>query len=227
MPTQTDSYELVARDGTPFPATSRRNQAGAEVLHRADQIRESLNRIGKDLVRARKLIADADEARDWAALGYDSRASYVAGEFNPIRLKLTAEARTEVVKMLRLEGKSGRAIAAATGVSEPTVRRDLKAIASYDAPAAQPLPDKVVGTGGRPYPSHRPSQRKSPFGQLAAVRGVARRGNLLSQLDAVDLTRAEEMAGDPATWDREQEAVLEALQRLIDALERIETKVMT
>lgn len=226
MTTQTDSYELAARDGTPFPTTARRNQAGVEVLHRADRIRAGMVAYHK----TRELIVEAWNQRDWSALGYDSWDNYIKGEFESYRVKLTTEERIESVTALRLEGMSQRAIASAVGVSQRTVERDLDkapvdANASTDEEGAA-KPWSVTGVGGRPYPSHRPSQRRPSFGKLAAMRGVSRRGSLLSQLGAVDLTRAEEMAGDPATWDGEQDAVLEATQRLIDALERIETKVM-
>ncbi|OKI14184.1 helix-turn-helix domain-containing protein [Streptomyces sp. CB03911] len=63
-------------------------------------------------------------------------------------LRLPREERQEIVASLRESGLSARAISAATGVSEPTVRRDL-AGASNDAP--------VTGRDGKTYAATRPA----------------------------------------------------------------------
>lgn len=89
-----------------------------------------------------QLIREAYTSRTWAVLGYDSWDAYCAAEFGETRLKLPREERQEVVASLRDSGLSARAISAATGVSEPTVRRDL-AGASFDAP--------VIGRDGKTY----------------------------------------------------------------------------
>lgn len=90
------------------------------------------------------LITEAYSSRAWAALGYSSWDDYCTREFGTSRLRLPREERQEVVSSLREQGLSLRAIAAATGDSEPTVRRAL-AGASNDAPAERPV-DETPGT---------------------------------------------------------------------------------
>jgi hypothetical protein len=89
-----------------------------------------------------QLIREAYTSRTWAVLGYDTWDAYCTAEFGETRLRLPREERQEVVASLRDSGLSARAISAATGVSEPTVRRDL-AGASFDAP--------VIGRDGKTY----------------------------------------------------------------------------
>lgn len=62
-------------------------------------------------------------------------AREIARTLNEDRREMPKEQRLEVVKALREEGYSTRAIAGAVRVSEPTVRRDLSG-ASLDAPPA-------------------------------------------------------------------------------------------
>lgn len=88
------------------------------------------------------LIQEAYTSRAWAALGYDTWDAYCTAEFGETRLRLPREERQEIVASLRDSGLSARAISAATGVSEPTVRRDLSG-ASFDAP--------VIGRDGKTY----------------------------------------------------------------------------
>jgi phage N-6-adenine-methyltransferase len=71
------------------------------------------------------LIKEAYEIRAWAALDYSSWDDYCASEFGATRLRLPREERQEVVASLRESGLSTRAIAAATGVGQTTVRRVL------------------------------------------------------------------------------------------------------
>lgn len=69
---------------------------------------------------------------------------YCTREFGTSRLRLPREDRAEVVASLRESGLSTRAIAAATGLSQPTVRRDLAAGESNDSPDAPELIDAEV-----------------------------------------------------------------------------------
>lgn len=62
----------------------------------------------------------------WDALGYDSWDDLCAQELHALELELPRDDRRELVMSLRAEGMSLRAIAAATGVSHPTVISDLK-----------------------------------------------------------------------------------------------------
>lgn len=71
------------------------------------------------------LITRAYQERAWAALGYTSWDDYCTREFGTSRLRLPREERAEVVSSLRDAGLSIRAIAAATGDSRETIRREL------------------------------------------------------------------------------------------------------
>lgn len=103
-------------------------------------------KIGVEAVWA--LVTQAYTERAWSALGYRSWDDYCTREFGTSRIRLPREERAEVVASLRESGLSLRAIAAATGYSEPTVRREL-AGASNDAPDA---PSLITGTDGKSYP---------------------------------------------------------------------------
>jgi hypothetical protein len=74
------------------------------------------------------LITRAYTERAWAALGYTSWDDYCTREFGTSRLRLPREERAEVVSSLRESGLSLRAIAAATGDSVTTVRRELAGV---------------------------------------------------------------------------------------------------
>lgn len=106
-----------------------------------------------------QLIIDAYVTRAWSVLGYSTWDDYCTREFGASRLRLPREERSEVVGSLRDAGLSNRAIAAATGESEPTVRRALGA--SNGAP--------VIGTDGKTYTRPEPDED-------AIAAALARRG---------------------------------------------------
>lgn len=101
---------------------------------RRDRIKAGLATLWDD-------IKAAWRHRDWIALGYESWDAMCAGEYR-MGLSLPRDERPEIVADLRAEGMSTRAIAAATGISDITVRRDLTG-ASNVAP--------VVGMDGKTY----------------------------------------------------------------------------
>lgn len=74
------------------------------------------------------LVAKAWQGRVWIALDYGSWADYIKGEFNYAPLALPREERQAVVKLLRGQGMSTRAIGAATGVHHDTVASDLSTV---------------------------------------------------------------------------------------------------
>ena len=111
-----------------------------------EQARALTDRIKIAVEGTWQLIREAYTSRTWAVLGYDTWDAYCTAEFGETRLRLPREERQEVVASLRDSGLSARAISAATGVSEPTVRRDL-AGASFDAP--------VMGRDGKTYTATR------------------------------------------------------------------------
>lgn len=107
---------------------------------RAETIREAM----RGYVLGMDAIAEAYERRDWVALGHASWDVYCEKEFGEQRLKLTRDQREQAVLAFRGAGMSTRAIGAALGVDNKTVRNDL-AGAEYSAPA------EVRGSDGKTY----------------------------------------------------------------------------
>jgi hypothetical protein len=92
--------------------------------------------IKRSVEQSWTLLKEAFERRAWAALGYDSWQSYCSKELGTGLVRLSTELRRDAVAELT-SGKtpmSNRAIAAALGVSEGTVRSDLTAGAQNYAP---------------------------------------------------------------------------------------------
>lgn len=117
--------------------------SAAEARELTDQIKTGMESIFH-------LIRSAYRGRAWAALGYSSWDEYVRREFGHLHLRPPLEERQEVVMSLREAGMSTRAIAAATQVSDATVRRELnRAGASNDAPGGQET--RIQGTDGKSY----------------------------------------------------------------------------
>lgn len=154
--------ELVAMDATEARAITDRIKTGTEVIW--------------------DLITRAYQERAWDALGYSSWDEYTTREFGTSRLRLPREERSEVVSSLREAGLSIRAIAAATGLGDKTVQRDLKAgvVNDYTSPdegvvsdalaeeliAAEPV--SIVGTDGKCYQPSRPKPKPPTEEQLLA-----------------------------------------------------------
>jgi len=101
--------------------------------------RDRVDRIKVGVEAVWQLVVESYQARDWEALGYPTWDEMCTREFGTSRLRLPREERQEIVSSLREHGLSLRAIAAATGDSEPTVRRALGA--SFDAPVPNGAPD--------------------------------------------------------------------------------------
>lgn len=120
--------------------TSRRDSPLSEI-----EARRLTNQINGALTVAWDLVITAYERRVWEPLGYASWDSYCRAEFGTARLRLPAEERAETVHSLREAGLSNRAIAAATGTSDGTVRNDLRRGAQDCAPAS------VRGQDGKTY----------------------------------------------------------------------------
>lgn len=120
----------------------------------AEQARALTDRIRGSLAVAYDGLVDAWQGRADLALGYSSWDAYCAGEFAEGRMvRLDREQRREIVSTMRGAGMSSRAIASATGLSQPTVARDVRAGESSDSPAAP-----VTGMDGKTYqpPAPRP-----------------------------------------------------------------------
>ena len=130
-----------------------------------DEARDLTNRIRQSVSVAWAQIAKAYQGRAWLALGYDSWDDYTDAEFDGARLRLPREERTMVVASLRDAGLSTRAIAAATGVSRPTIQKDLTEQVVNSLPPADPddeivdaeviseppAPQTVTGVDGKSY----------------------------------------------------------------------------
>lgn len=98
------------------------------------------------------LIAKAYTQRAWAVLGYPTWDVYCEREFASTWFKLPRETRAEVVVSLRDSGLSTRAIAAATGVSQSTVQRELPARPTESNDSVGP----ITGTNGKNYQPTQP-----------------------------------------------------------------------
>ncbi|WP_428964494.1 hypothetical protein [Micromonospora fluostatini] len=125
---------------------------------RAERIRAGI----RSYLETVEEIALAWERRDWAVLGYADWAAYVTGEFTADMLRVPEVHRARAVEALRLANMSNRAIGAALGLSEATVRRDLA-----PAVAAGRVPSTTRGADGKTYATTRPT----PAAQVA-VAGV-------------------------------------------------------
>jgi hypothetical protein len=129
------------------------DQRAAEARDRATKIRTGITQLDK----LRQMIADAYTLRDWVELGYEDWAAYCRAEFGVEDRRLTPEARKPIVGFLNAQGMSGRAIAAALGVSEPTVRREVR---HHDAPEIASA--KIVGQDGKSYPARIEAPQPEP-----------------------------------------------------------------
>lgn len=101
------------------------DRCDGEVVLTKAQARRLTDAIKLQLVQVWDAVVDAYKGRAWEALGYKSWDDYCTTEFPTSRLRLPREERTEVVSSLRESGLSLRAIEAATGISRPTIIKDL------------------------------------------------------------------------------------------------------
>ena len=103
-------------------------------------------------------VVKAYLGRVWLALGYESWADYIKGEFHHAPLYLPRDERQAVVALLRGQGMSTRAIAPAVGADQATVSRDLSGDANT-SPDVQPNTSvidaiaTITGRDGKTYPS--------------------------------------------------------------------------
>ena len=125
------------------------NATDARVI--TDKIRGSMG----DLM---ELIGRAWIGRVWLALGYQSWADYIKGEFDRAPLHLPRDERRAVAALLRGQGMSTRAIGAAAGVDQKTVVNDL---ATEENSSVVP-PDKIIGLDNKERPAHPPKPKPKP-----------------------------------------------------------------
>jgi len=91
----------------------------------ADEARALTDQIKTGIEEMWSLITRAYTERAWAALEYESWDDYCTREFATARLRLPREDRAEVVASMRESGMSLRAIGSATGISRPTIIKDV------------------------------------------------------------------------------------------------------
>lgn len=108
---------------------------------RAGQIRFGM----QNYIETLGVIAIARAEEDHLALGYESWAAYVDGEFGDARIQLPPEMRRKAVEELRLAGASQREIGHTLGVSHTQVRRDLAGTNVPPEPARSPLVEAITG----------------------------------------------------------------------------------
>lgn len=99
------------------------------------EARELTDSIRVQMENLWEAVIEAYQRNAHKVLGYPSWDDYCRSEFGSDRIRIPKGERPEVVEALRGAGMSNRAIAAATGVNEITVRRDL-ATATFVAPEA-------------------------------------------------------------------------------------------
>lgn len=134
----------------------------AAAERRAERITLRLEAIAENLSLVLPMIREAIEERDDLALGYRSPGEYVADRFGASLERLGLDVRTAVVKELTAAGLSTRAIAPVVGVSEATIRRDIRRPSTASGDAVEPTavatvtpiacePRKVTGLNGKDY----------------------------------------------------------------------------
>lgn len=141
----------------------------------------------------------------------DVHAAEIARTLNSDRRQLSEEQRREVAAVLRSEGHSLRAIAAAVGVSAKTIHQDLAGV-------TQVTPASVVGTDGKRYPARRPTivtgkNEREAARIIDALAGI----DQLPASPVIDTKRAERIAREQAAERRRQEPT--ALTTVDDLIE--------
>lgn len=120
--------------------------ATADVLKAKAEAR--FNRITRSLQNGFGELKAALAARDWQHLDFCDSAAGIPS--------LDRAQRAELVVLLRAEGASTRAIASATGASQSTVTRTIRARESGGSP------ERVNGADGKTYPAARPARERVP-----------------------------------------------------------------
>jgi hypothetical protein len=116
----------------------------------ADTARDNLAKIAM-------LVDEAKAGQIHEALGFPSWTAYLADALGG-QLELSTDTRRAVVELMAGEGMSQRAIAAAVGVSQKTVDRDLDKVSHGDSP--EPAP--VTGLDGKTYTPPAPKPAPTP-----------------------------------------------------------------
>ncbi len=117
------------------------DQKRKDAQDRADLIRTGLRSYLAAVSDTMALIQDAKENEDWEALGYPNYLAYIVDEFGEVLATFPEKERRQWIAPLRAAKLSTREIAAAVGVSQPTVSRELRRESG-----ASPQDSKPAGT---------------------------------------------------------------------------------
>jgi hypothetical protein len=144
-----------------------------EARSRADRIRSGM----QVLAQWQTDVIAAYAARDWTALGYETWAAYLDGEYGEHRVRLPRDQRREIVAGMAQAGMSTRAIGSAIGVDQKTVVNDrlcprrspTPAVTSPEPPSVSPGSPKTTGSPrtGRP-PTTRCPNSSAPWSTPSA-----------------------------------------------------------
>lgn len=150
------------------------DQAAEQPTAILDVARRRAERIRAGLVsytQMRQDIADAYACRDWVALGHDTWFEYVEREFGEGVRTLSRDRgqRREAVRELRTQGMTQPAIGAALGVSQSTVRDDLKELSD-----STKFPERVTGLDGKERPARRATADRPAGPAVPAAVDLAR-----------------------------------------------------
>lgn len=141
-----------------------------------DRIKSRWDSLVEGGDRLMELVAQAQEGKADEALGYKSWTAYIAAEFKDTpMLGLGKEERRDLIVSLSDSGMSTRAIAPVVGVSDFTVREDLKKSKANGASNLAPeegdvveaeivdeTPRTVVGLDGKEYKA-KPAKAPKPL----------------------------------------------------------------
>lgn len=188
-----------------------------------EEARIITDRIKVAVEAAWELIVQAYQARAWAALGYSSWDDYCTREFGTARIRLPREERPEVVASLRDAGLSIRAIQAATGISQPTVIKDLRQNEVLNSLAPE-NGSEVTGTDGKTYPVRQPAPRPKKPDTLRAVAVALHKLDVAAEaFEAVDLRRLSDYADEAPVWVGNLAESMKAVHAFENKLKEIST----
>ncbi len=125
------------------------------------RIRLMASAVRDNLTKIDTLLKEAKTGEIHVALGFASWTAYLADSLGG-QLELTTDTRRSVVELMAGEGMSQRAIAAAVGVSQKTVDRDLDKVSHGDSPEPAPVTGLDGKTYTRPAPPA-PTRRRNPL----------------------------------------------------------------